>query len=43
MIEFLSVQYRLGKVAEEQLNLLVEKNIITEENKMYIINKKKGD
>ncbi len=43
MIEFLSVQYRLSRITEEQLSLLVEKNIITEGNKIYIINKKKGD
>lgn len=39
MIEFLRVQYRLDRITEEQLDLLVEKNKITEENKMYIINK----
>ena len=37
MIEFLRVQYRLDRITEEQLDLLVEKNKITEENKMYIM------
>jgi len=37
MIEFLRVQYRLGRVTEAQLDMLVEKEAITELEKDYIM------
>lgn len=37
MIRFLTLQYRMGKVTEEQLQKLVEKGIITEEEKTTIM------
>lgn len=37
MIEFLRVQYRLGRVTEAQLDMLVEKEAITEFEKDYIM------
>lgn len=37
MKEFLKLQYRMGKITEEMLNQLVEKNKITEEDLAYII------
>jgi len=38
MIEFLRVQYRLGRVTEEQLDLLISQGKITAEDKSYIMN-----
>ncbi len=37
MVEFLRVQYRLGRVKEEQLDTLVAQGKITEEDKEYIM------
>ena len=37
MIEFLRIQYKLGRITEEDLNKLVRKGIITEEDKEYIL------
>lgn len=37
MIEFLRIQYKLGRITEEDLNKLVGKGIITEEDKEYIL------
>lgn len=37
MIRFLTLQYRMGKVTEEQLQKLVEKGTITEEEKATIM------
>lgn len=37
MVEFLKIQYRLGKVTEEQLNKLILEGKITEDNKEYIM------
>lgn len=39
MIEFLKVQYKLGKVTDDDINLLVEKEIITQEEANYITGK----
>mgnify|MGYP001770049535 CR=1 FL=1 len=37
MVEFLRVQYRLGRVTGEQLNKLITDGKITEEDKNYIM------
>ncbi len=37
MIEFLRVQYRLGRVIETQLDALITQGKITEEDKVYIM------
>lgn len=37
MIEFLKVQYRLGRVTETQLDLLIAQGKITKEDKIYIM------
>lgn len=37
MIEFLKVQFRLGRVTETQLDMLVSQGKITEEDKAYIM------
>ena len=37
MIEFLKVQYRLGRVTEVQLDTLIAQSKITEEDKTYIM------
>ena len=37
MIEFLKVQYRLGRVTETQLDMLVIQGKITVEDKNYIM------
>jgi hypothetical protein len=37
MIEFLRVQYRLGRVTETQLDMLIAQGKITEEDKAYIM------
>ncbi len=37
MIEFLRIQYELGRVTEEQLDMLIEQGKITKEDKKYII------
>ena len=37
MIEFLKIQYRLGRVTETQLDKLVTDKNITEEDKNYIM------
>ena len=39
MIEFLKIQYRLGKVTDDDINLLVKKGIITQEEANYIMGK----
>ncbi len=38
MVEFLRVQYRLGRVTEEQLDKLIAEGKIKEEDKVYIMN-----
>lgn len=38
-IEFLKIQYKLGRVTEERLDDLVERGEITSEDKNYIIGK----
>ena len=37
MVEFLRVQYRLGRVTEEQLDVLVDEGKITAQDKVYIM------
>lgn len=37
MIEFLKVQYRLGRVTETQLDMLIAQWKITENDKQYIM------
>jgi hypothetical protein len=37
MIEFLKIQYRLGRVTETQLDKLIVDGKITEEDKVYIM------
>jgi hypothetical protein len=37
MVEFLRVQYRLGRVTETQLDMLVAQGKITEDDKEYIM------
>jgi hypothetical protein len=39
MVEFLKVQYKLGKVTDDDINLLVERGEITSEDKNYIMGK----
>lgn len=39
MIEFLKVQYKLGKVTDDDINFLVKKGIITQGEANYIIGK----
>ena len=38
-IEFLKLQYKLGRVSEEDLNKLLEKEQITQRDKDYIMGK----
>ena len=37
MVEFLKVQYRLGRVTNEQLDMLIVQGKITQEDKEYIM------
>ena len=37
MIEFLKIQYRLGRVTKENLDKLIADEKITEEDKIYIM------
>lgn len=37
MIEFLKIQYRMGKIIEEQLSRLVKLGRITEQDKINIM------
>ena len=37
MIEFLKIQYRLGRIKEEDLNKLVDEGSIVESEKKYIM------
>lgn len=37
MVEFLKVQYRLGRVTETQIDMLVAQMKITEDDKVYIM------
>lgn len=37
MVEFLKVQYRLGRVTEKQIDMLVTQMKITEDDKVYIM------
>lgn len=37
MVEFLRIQYRLGRVTELQLDTLIIQSKITEEDKIYIM------
>ena len=37
MVEFLKIQYRLGRVTETQLDKLVADKKITEDDKQYIM------
>lgn len=37
MVEFLRVQYRLGRINEEDLENLITDGKITEEDKVYIM------
>lgn len=37
MVEFLRVQYRMGKVTEDQLDMLITQCKISEEDKIYIM------
>lgn len=39
MVEFLKIQYRLGKVTDDDINRLVEKGVITQEEANYITGK----
>lgn len=39
MVEFLKIQYKLGKVTDDDINLLVEKGIITQGEANYIAGK----
>lgn len=38
MVEFLKIQYRLGKLTETQLDKLVADGKITTDDKIYIMN-----
>ena len=38
MLEFLKIQYRLGRVTEGQLDKLITNKVITEKDKNYIMN-----
>ena len=38
MVEFLKIQYRLGRLTEAQLDKLVTDGKITADDKVYIIN-----
>ena len=37
MVEFLKVQYKLGRVTEAQLNMLIAQGRISVEDKIYIV------
>jgi hypothetical protein len=37
MVEFLKIQYRLGRVTEAQLDMLIAQGKITQEDKVYIM------
>lgn len=39
MVEFLKIQYKLGRVTDDDINLLVEKGIITQGEANYITGK----
>lgn len=38
MVEFLKIQYRLGRINETHLDQLIADGKTTEENKIYIMN-----